>query len=79
MSFQPVLPYPVGEGVNFFLRPNIPVIFKQDVPVGIGVNKTSIFSGRPWRFGLQFWSYVEAPDAFGPVWPLYRWMGLPAF
>lgn len=195
MSFQPVLPYPVGEGVNFFLRPNIPVIFKQDVPVaggfdnpgfnlgdigfdaalgksfsggfvvvggvagtlptatddalgngqwalgpeiagavvrkwgvlgllvshqwdvagsdnaetnvtggqyfyvfnlkdgwqisssptfsynheaasgqrwtvpvGIGVSKTSILSGRPWKFGLQFWSYVEAPDAFGPDW-----------
>jgi len=197
MSFQPVLPYPVGEGVNFFLRPNIPVIFKQDVPVaggydnpgfnlgdtgfdaalgksfssglvvvggvagtlptatddelgngqwalgpeiagavvkkwgvlgvlvshqwdvagsdnaetnvtggqyfyvfnlkdgwqisssptfsynheassgqrwtvpvGIGVNKTSIISGRPWKFGLQFWSYVEAPDAFGPDWQI---------
>ena len=38
------------------------------VPVGIGVNKTSILNGRPWRFGLQFWSYVEAPDAFGPDW-----------
>ena len=197
MSFQPVLPYPVGEGVNFFLRPNIPVIFKQDVPVaggfdnpgfnlgdtgfdaalgksfssglvlvggvagtlptatddelgngqwalgpeiagavvkkwgvlgllvshqwdvagsdnaetnvtggqyfyvfnlkdgwqisssptfsynheassgqrwtvpvGIGVNKTSIISGRPWKFALQFWSYVEAPDAFGPDWQI---------
>lgn len=28
MTFQPVLPYPVGNGVNFFLRPAIPVIFK---------------------------------------------------
>jgi len=195
MTFQPVLPYPVGESVNFFLRPAIPVIFKQDVPgaggfdnpgfnlgdtgfdaalgksfpsglvlvggvagtlptatdddlgkdqwalgpeaaaavvrkwgvlgllvshqwdvagdndvdtnvtggqyfytfnlkngwqisssptfsynheassgqrwtfpIGVGVNKTSIINGRPWKFGLQFWHYVEAPDAFGPDW-----------
>ena len=196
MTFQPVLPYPVGDGVNFFLRPAVPVIFKQDLPVasggfddpgfnlgdigfdaavgksfsrgivlvggaagalptatddalgkdqwilgpeiaaavvkkwgvlgllvahqwdvagsdnsdtnvtsgqyfyvfnlkngwqssasptfsydheaasgqewtlpiGLGVNKTSIISKRPWKFGLQYWHYVEAPDAFGPDW-----------
>jgi hypothetical protein len=197
MTFQPVLPYPVGNGVNFFVRPAIPVIFKQDlpaaggfentglnlgdigfdaalgktfsnglvlvggavgtlptatddalgkdqwalgpevaaalvkkwgvlgllvshqwdvagdddvetnltagqyfytfnlkqgwqitssptfsydheapsgqrwtVPVGFGVNKTTIINGRPWKFGLQYWHYVEAPDAFGLDWQL---------
>lgn len=195
MTFQPVLPYPVGEGVNFFFRPAIPLIFKQDlptaggfenpglnlgdigfdaalgksfsnglvlvggvvgtlptatddalgkdqwalgpevaaavvkkwgvlgllvshqwdvagdddvdtsltagqyfytfnlqqgwqisssptfsydheapsgqrwtVPLGVGVNKTAIINGRPWKFGLQYWHYVEAPDAFGLDW-----------
>ena len=37
-------------------------------PVGIGVNKTTILGGRPWKFGLQYWHYVKAPDAFGPDW-----------
>jgi len=197
MTFQPVLPYPVGEGVNLFVRPAVPVIFKQDVPVadgfdnpgfnlgdtgfdaalgksfsnglvlvggvagtlptatdddygkdqwalgpeaavavvkkwgvlgllvthqwdvagdddvdtnltggqyfytfnlkdgwqisssptfsydheassgqrwtlpvGFGVNKTTIINGRPWKFGLQYWNFVEKPDAFGPDWQI---------
>lgn len=32
MSFQPVLPIPLGEGVNFFVRPLLPVILRQPVP-----------------------------------------------
>jgi hypothetical protein len=32
VSFQPVLPYPLGEGVNLFVRPNFPVMYKQPVP-----------------------------------------------
>ena len=32
LSFQPVLPYPLAPGVNFFLRPLIPMVIKQDVP-----------------------------------------------
>lgn len=40
------------------------------LPVGLGVSKTSIVGGRPWKFALQFWQYVEAPDAFGPDWQI---------
>jgi hypothetical protein len=32
MSFQPVLPYQLGEGVNLYVRPNIPIIFDTPVP-----------------------------------------------
>jgi len=32
MTFQPSLPYPMDNGFNFFARPAIPIIFKQDVP-----------------------------------------------
>lgn len=35
-------------------------------PVGIGVSKLVILGGRPWKFGLQYWYYVESPDDFGP-------------
>jgi hypothetical protein len=37
-------------------------------PVGFGVSKTTIMNGRPWKFGLQYWQYVEQADAFGPDW-----------
>jgi len=32
MVFQPSLPYPLGGGTNFFVRPAIPIIFDQSVP-----------------------------------------------
>lgn len=35
-------------------------------PVGFGVSKTTIFGSTPWKFNLQYWHYVESPDAFGP-------------
>jgi hypothetical protein len=38
------------------------------VPVGFGVSKTAILGSRPWKFGLQYWQYVEQADAFGPDW-----------
>ncbi|MCK0155463.1 hypothetical protein MWU49_17235 [Alcanivorax sp. S6407] len=38
------------------------------VPLGVGVSKTTIMGGRPWKFGVQFWQYVEQADAFGPDW-----------
>ena len=39
---------------------------KWTLPIGAGVAKTKIIGGRPWRFGLQYWYYVESPDNFGP-------------
>ncbi len=34
------------------------------VPVGVGISKTSIFSGRPWKMSFQYWNFIEAPEAF---------------
>ncbi|WP_448212346.1 hypothetical protein [Colwellia sp. MEBiC06753] len=36
LNFQPSLPYSLGDGTNFFLRPLIPVFSSQPVPVGPG-------------------------------------------
>ncbi len=33
LSFQPALPYSLGNGMNLFVRPQIPVVFDQPVPV----------------------------------------------
>lgn len=35
-------------------------------PLAVGVSKTTIISGRPWKFGLQYWHYLESPETFGP-------------
>lgn len=32
LTFQPSLPYPLKNGMNFFARPAIPIIISQDVP-----------------------------------------------
>ena len=34
------------------------------IPAGIGIAKTVIITGRPWKFQLQYWKYVKAPDGF---------------
>ncbi len=36
------------------------------LPLGIGLAKTMILKGRPWKFSFQYWNYVESPDAFAP-------------
>ena len=38
----------------------------MDVPFGIGLARTQIIKGRPWKMHLQYWNYIESPDAFGP-------------
>ncbi len=40
------------------------------LPLAIGVNKTAIIGGRPWKFGVQYWHYLESPDLFGPDWQI---------
>lgn len=39
---------------------------KTTFPLGIGVSKTTFIGGRPYKFGLQYWHFVESPDSFGP-------------
>jgi len=39
---------------------------KWTFPLAIGVSQTLILGGRPWKFGIQYWHYVETPDLFGP-------------
>jgi hypothetical protein len=34
--------------------------------LGIGLAKTQIIKGRPWKMQVQYWNYIESPDAFGP-------------
>ena len=36
------------------------------LPAGIGIARTAILKGRPWKFSVQYWNYIKSPDAFGP-------------
>jgi len=36
------------------------------LPAGIGIARTAIFKGRPWKFSVQYWNYIKSADAFGP-------------
>lgn len=46
VSFQPSLPYPLGAGVNLFLRPNIPIVFDQPVPTESGFSSAGVELGE---------------------------------
>lgn len=39
---------------------------KLTLPVGVGMSKTVVRGKTPWKFNLQYWHYLESPDAFGP-------------
>ena len=39
---------------------------KWTFPLAVGVSRTMILAGRPWKFGMQYWHYLESPDTFGP-------------
>ncbi len=43
---------------------------KLTFPLAIGVSKTTIIGGRPWKFGVQYWHYLESPDLFGQDWQI---------
>jgi len=64
--------FPLGGGWQVAAGPTIsydhtrPSGDRWTVPAGIGIAKTSIINGRPWKFQLQYWNYVKAPDAFAP-------------
>ena len=45
-SFQPSFPYPIGEGMNFFLRPLIPVIIDQPVYTSNGFDSKGVDLGN---------------------------------
>lgn len=36
------------------------------VPLGVGIARTTVINGRPWKFQLQYWNYVERGDVFAP-------------
>lgn len=85
VSAQPSLPYPVAEGVNFFLRPLIPVIIAQPVPVagefehrGVALGDIGYDAviGKTFASGLILMGGVAGlmPTATDSVLGLHQWL-----
>lgn len=51
---------------NFSYNHNAPSGDEWTFPLGVGLAKTQIIKGRPWKMQVQYWNYIESPDAFGP-------------
>ena len=71
-SFTYVYAFGLGDGWQIAASPVITYDHEASsgnelaLPLGIGIAKTAILAGRPWKFQLQYWNYVEAADAFAP-------------
>ena len=51
---------------TFSYNHNAPDGDELTFPLGIGVSKTVVWGGKPWKLNLQYWKYIEKPDDFGP-------------
>jgi hypothetical protein len=71
-SFTYVYAFALGGGWQFAAAPVITYDHEATsgneltLPLGIGLAKTSIIKGRPWKFQVQYWNYIEANDVFAP-------------
>jgi hypothetical protein len=64
--------YNLGGGLQFAAGPSFSYNHKAEsgqrwsLPLGVGLGKTTFIGGRPWKFQVQYWNFVERPDLFSP-------------
>lgn len=61
--------FPLGGGWQFASGPVATYDHSKDddqlaLPLGVGLAKTSILNGRPWKFQVQYWNYIERDETF---------------
>jgi hypothetical protein len=56
----------VAAGPTWSYDHNAPSGDKWTVPLGVGLSRTMVLGGRPWKFALQYWNFVARPNTFGP-------------
>ena len=64
VSFQPSIPYPLGDGVNFFLRPLIPIYIDQPTPI---VSGAPVDDADNADFGTQSRGFEETGTELGDI------------
>jgi hypothetical protein len=71
-SLNYVYAFQLGGGWQFASAPAITYNHDAEdgqewtVPLGVGIARTTVIKGRPWKFQLQYWNYVERGDEFAP-------------
>ena len=71
-SLNYVYAFQLGGGWQFASAPAITYNHDAEdgqewtVPLGVGIARTMVLKGRPWKFQLQYWNYVERGDVFAP-------------
>jgi hypothetical protein len=71
-SLNYVYAFQLGGGWQFSSAPAISYNHDAEdgqewtVPLGVGVSRTMVLKGRPWKFQLQYWNYIERGDVFAP-------------
>ncbi|TDG14688.1 hypothetical protein E2F43_00100 [Seongchinamella unica] len=61
---QPVLPCPLREGVNLFVRPNFPVLYEQPIP---RVGDADFFPTGDGQFGILSGAFNDSGVALGDI------------
>ena len=90
MNFQPSLPYNTGPGTNLFVRPLIPIVYKQPVYTGSGFEDAGVdlgdiavdvAYGKGWASGLvgMVGVFTAAPTATDDNLGTGRWLLGPEF
>ena len=71
-SLNYVYAFQLGGGWQFASAPAISYNHDAEdgqewtVPLGMGISRTMVLKGRPWKFQLQYWNYIERGDVFAP-------------
>ncbi len=71
-SLNYVYAFQLGGGWQFASAPaityNHDAVDGQEwtVPLGVGIARTMVLKGRPWKFQVQYCNYVERGDVFAP-------------
>jgi len=85
ISAQPIFPYPVARGANFFLRPLLPVVITQPVPTAAGFDGRGVALGdigfdaalgwtHPLGLTLIGGAVGAAPTATDSALGLHQWL-----
>jgi hypothetical protein len=66
--FQPFINYNFGKGWALAFAPIVTADWNADgdewtVPAGLGITRTTVFSGRPMNIGVQYYYNVTKPDS----------------
>jgi hypothetical protein len=58
----------IGDNPTWMIKSNTDSDEKYDIPIGLGIFKTTSFGGKAWRFGITPRYYLKSHDSWGNDW-----------